>query len=629
MTESYSMLPISEAIAMALKAYHAGNWFEAEWLAQQVLEREPNAQVFHLLGAIAQQTQRLDTAIGRYQQALQLNPHHFEAHNNLAVALQARGDQEGAAHHFQQSLALNPHHAPTHFNYGNLLRQQHALDAAIAQYQQALELQPSYAKAHNNLGLALSQRGDGPAAVAQYQQAVALDPTYAEAYSNLGSALQELGQYAAAIAAYERSLQLQPHNAEVYFNLGNAYRELNQWDTAIHYYQQAIEHQPQRAEFHTNLGWILQERQQIAAAVEQYQQAAALDPRNVEALTNLGIIRYEQRDLEGAIAAYEQAIQAQPDAAQTHLYLSMALLCQGNFTAGFAEYEWRWHCDEFQPRDLPGERWNGAPAIGQTLLLYTEQGLGDTIQFIRYLPRIAAMVGAIVVECRPELVRLLSAMPEISQVVQRGDPLPAFNLHLPLMSLPFVLGEQLATLPQECPYLRAPITMELPQRSRERLTVGLVWASGQPQHRQRWRWYQTRSMALSVCRDLFHVPEVQVYSLQVGDHAADIERFGLGDRLLDLSPHLQDLADTAAAIAQLDLVISVDTVVAHLAGALGKPVWTLLPYAADWRWLLDRTDSPWYPTMRLFRQDRPGGWTGVLHEVQQELSAVITSGEGR
>ncbi|QZZ18947.1 tetratricopeptide repeat protein [Leptothermofonsia sichuanensis E412] len=611
------MVSISEAFANAFQAYQVGNLFEAEWTCQQIVEQQPGyVPALHLLGAIAYQTGRLDTAIARYQQLLSVEPDHWEAQGNLAVALQDRGQWEESAHHFQRALALNPNHASAHYNFANLLRKQQDWEAAIAHYRQAIALNPSHARAHNNLGQALRQQGQLAAAEEQFRQALALEPENPELHNNLGNVLQEQGRVEAAIAQYQQSLMVKGDNPEVYFNLGNAMSALGQIEGAITYYASALQLGLERAEVHNNLGLMLQERRQLERAVDHFQRAVALNPDAPSLLTNLGIALYEQNDLEGAIAQYRRAIALDPDYIDAHLNLSFALLVEGNFPEGFAEYEWRFRVPEFQVPELPGDRWEGADLQGKTLLLYAEQGFGDAIQFIRYVPILAQRGASIIVACAPELHRLFAPIPGITQLIPKTGPFPPADFHLPLMSLPLILQSTLETLLHETPYL-SPLTSlpsllsPLPPACK----IGITWAGAPSSNPHQFRSYRNKSASLPLFMALQSIPQVALYSLQVGSHASDVTQSGFEGVVQDLSPQLKDFADTAAAIAGMDLVISVDTAVAHLAGALGKPAWLLLPFACDWRWMRHREDSPWYPTMRLFRQDSPGDWAGVMAKV--------------
>jgi len=329
--------------------------------------------------------------------------------------------------------------------------------------------------------------------------------------------------------------------------------------------------------------------------------------------------------IDEAIAACRQAIALNPDYAEFHFNLALSLLTSGDFQQGWEEYEWRWKCKEFPSpaRDFAQPQWDGCPLEGRTLLLHTEQGHGDALQFIRYFPLVEQRGGKILIECYAELQRLFRTTAGRCQVVVRGQPLPAFDLHSPLLSLPRVFGTNLANIPNTVPYLRA--DPEDAGRWQRRLAddsalvkVGLAWA-GRPTHTND----RNRSIKLARLAPLGQLPGVRFFSLQKGEVAAEAKTPPPGMELVDWTEELKDFAETAALIANLDLVVAVDTAVVHLAGAMGKPVWVLLPFGSDWRWLLERQDSPWYPSMRLFRQSRIGDWDSVIARVVEALSLQI------
>jgi tetratricopeptide (TPR) repeat protein len=585
-------------------------------MCQEIVQQQPDCvPALHLLGTIAHHTHRLDSAIAHYRQVLRLEPNHFEAHTNLGVALQQRGDLQAAERHLRRSLELNPNHVPTWFNLGNLLSQRRDLDGAIAAYQSALSLNPNHFGAHNNLGNASWQKGELDAAILHFQHTVRLEPQNPLTHNNLGNALQQQGQLELAMAHYRQALALQPESPGIYYNQGNAHRKLQQHEAAIACYQKSLELQPDQPLVLNNLALTYQDQQNYDQAVSYFQRAVTLKPDYVEAHSNLGVALQRVHDLKGAIVHCRKAIKLAPQFADAHYNLASALLTQGNFLEGFAEYEWRLTC-----WNSPQPSWDGSSLDGKTILLRAEQGFGDTIQFIRYLPLVAALEGEIVLEVQPELVRLFQNLPQVRHLVAQGNPLPSFDVHAPLLSLPHLLKTTARTIPASVPYLSLPPEpFQLPHPAAPRLKVGIAWASGYQSNSEPLRLYKMRSCPLSLFLKLRSVPNVELYSLQVGQDGADLYLQNQESQIHNLSRQLQDFADTAAAIAQLDLVISVDTAVAHLAGAMGKPTWVLLAFSPDWRWMLNRSDSPWYPTLRLFRQEQPGDWHGVMAKVVQAL----------
>ncbi len=460
-------------------------------------------------------------------------------------------------------------------------------------YREILAQRPDHAESHHQLGLLAYQEGRHAAAIESLRRAIALRPDTWSFHTNLGAALAALERWDEAVAAYRRALDMAPERAETYNNIGIAYREQDKLDLALAALDQAIVLSPERAECHTNRGAVLE---------------------------RLGLH-------EAAAAAHRRAIQLIPSFAEAHFNLATSLLVRGQLAEGWREYEWRWECPGFQTRPTPHPQptWEGDDPTGRTVLLRSEQGLGDTIQFARYAPFVSRRGARVVLGCPPALHALLRSVPGVAEVVTDGMKLPRVDVQIALMSLPRVFGTAVETIPANVPYLAAP--PEATERWRTKLTagapglnVGLAWA-GHPKNRNDRR----RSISLLALAPLAAVPGVALHSLQGGEAARQLD----GSRLPIADHHSErsDFAGVAALVANLDLVISVDTVVAHLAGALGKPVWTLLPFSADWRWLTIRDDSPWYPSMRLFRQVSPGDWAGVIARVAAEL-ARITQASG-
>jgi tetratricopeptide (TPR) repeat protein len=480
--------------------------------------------------------------------------------------------------------------------------------------QQVLQQQPGQANALYLLGLAAHRQQQLPQAIGFYQQAVASQPDYAEAHNNLGVALQQHGQWQAAIAHYHQALRLQPSNPHAHLNLGAIFQQQGKLEAAIARYQKVLSLVPDSPDAHRNLAHALKQKGDLLTASAHYQRVLDLVPQDPDAYRDLGDALQEQGDLAGAIAIYDRALQQFPDYTTLQGSRIRALLVGGDLLAGFAAYDpWRL---ALGGRSFSQPIWDGTPLRGQPILLYREPGVGfgDSIQFVRYAPLVAEQGGRVIVECSTPLQRLFQTIPAIDQIIPAGQPLPEFAVQASLLSLPRILGTTLDTIPAAVPYLTSVVDRPLPATLG--LKIGLVWG-GDPNHLHD----KERSCPLAQFQPVLQVPGVSFYSLQKGAHAAELAEAGL--EIIDLGDRLQDFADTAGAIAQLDLIISVDTAVAHLAGALGKPVWILLNTYADWRWLLGRSDSPWYPTARLFRQTRQGGWAGVCQEVTNALQAVV------
>lgn len=454
------------------------------------------------------------------------------------------------------------------------------LDDAERLYRPVLAAEPALPDPLHLLGVVAAQRGDARRAAVLIARAVRLAPAAAAPFAHLGGALRSLGRLDEAVDALKRALVLDP-------SLGDA---------------------------PANLGAVLHAAARYEEALPWLWRAHRLRPDHQETVVNLGTVLRDLRRFADAEACFRHALAHRPGDAGAHLALAVSRLVQGDLPGGWEAFEWRW-------RRFPGQPWSGEPLAGRTLLLHAEQGFGDTIQFARYAPLAAERGGRVLLEVPRPLVRLLKqSLPEAVRVIPKTDSPPHHDLHCPLMSLPRAFGTALDSIPAALPYLRA--DPEDAAAWRERLAgppglrVGLVWA-GNPNHRND----RNRSLPPDRLAPLAAVPGLRLIGLQTGD-ARNALPSPLRDRVEDVMDAVRDFADTAALLANLDLVIAVDTAIVHLAGALGRPAWVLLPYAPDWRWLLGRADTPWYPSLRLFRQPRPGDWSAVAGTVAALLRAV-------
>lgn len=506
------------------------------------------------------------------------------------------------------------------------------LDQAEQLYRQILQQQPQQVDALSLLGVIACQRGKLEEGMVLYRQALALQPEHRQARENLNLALWKQGkkQIDEAIANLNWVVNFEPKNVPAQMALANIYQDRGMLEQALHHYQQALVANPSNPDLLNRIGVVLQYQGKSNLAAHFHRQALTHQPHNTDALISLAKAVLDQGKVDDGLAYVNQALRIHPTHPIARYNRALMLLQKGEFQQGFPEYEWRLKTVDFPPCPFKQPVWDGSDFSGKTLLLHAEQGLGDTIQFIRYVPLVVERGGRVIVTCHQPLMRLLSTMPGIDQFIPLGMPLPTFDTYAPLLSLPGILGTTLDTVPNQVPYLQPPkLSFSLPTLEAEmaatspgriqnpKLKVGLVWSGG-----NLYKQNQTRSFSLQEFQPVLEVPEISFYSLQKGIPQLEIAELGWQSRLMDLSEQLQDMADTAAAIAQLDLVITVDTSVAHLAGALATPVWVLLAHVADWRWLLHREDSPWYPTMRLFRQSHPGDWQGVMHRVIAALQTV-------
>ncbi len=470
------------------------------------------------------------------------------------------------------------------------------------------------------------QAGRLDEAEAIYRQILKANPRHAVAIHYLGVVAFQRDQCERAIELIQQSISLDPRNADFFNNLGNVLNRQKRWEAAADAFENALALRPRFADAMNNLGGVLVDLERYAEGIEWCQRALAIRQDYSSPCHNIGQAMFAQNRPAEALPWLDRALQLRPDDAQAHFTRALVLLALGRLREGFGEYEWRWKWDGFTAprRSFAQPVWDGRELGGKTILLYTEQGYGDAIQFARFATMVAQRGGEIVILCPPGLRNLLESVRGISRVVAEDDALPPFDVQLPMLSLPYVLGIELGTIPAQVPYLSAPADQRALWRAKleaeAALIVGLVWA-GSTQHAND----RNRSIRLSQLAPLASIPGVKLFSLQKGEQAAELASLPADGRIADLGNQVQDFGQTAAIVEQLDLVISVDTAMAHLAGALGKKCWTLITHRPEWRWLCGRTDSPWYPTMRLFRQPTAGDWQSVIEQVAGELRQLAAA----
>ncbi|HEY1980883.1 MAG TPA: tetratricopeptide repeat protein [Xanthobacteraceae bacterium] len=533
-----------------------------------------------------------------------------------ANAEHAAGRAKDAAATCREILALDDCHFGAWHLLGILALHAGEPQTALAHIERAVALAPTRADCRNSLGFVLSRLGRDSEAETAFTEAVELDPHFFEPRYQLGNIFRKGWRHHDAEATYRSALALQPNHHQAHNHLGAALAALKRFDEAVGHFRRAAEIRPDHAEAFINLGHALRAARRLEAAEAACRQALALAPLQPLANLNYGLVLQDLGRIDEALACFRRIQPADAEHSKALASEAMLHLLRGDFAAGWAKYEARWHVGDMPPRDFTQPQWRGEPIAGKTILLHAEQGFGDTIQFLRYLPLVVARGAKVVLEIQKSLLPLVTGIAGV-EVMARGDQLPFYELHCPLLSLPLAFGTTLQTVPAEMPYLAA--APDRLQHWRQRigsvsaLKIGIAWA-GSPVHRND----GDRSIPIAKLAPLFAVSGVQLFSLQVGPRAADLAALP-PETMIDLAAELTDFGETAAAIANLDLVIAADTVVVHLAGALNKPVWTMLPFAPDWRWLLSRSDSPWYPAMRLFRQPRSGDWESVVGAVREAL----------
>ncbi len=526
---------------------------------------------------------------------LAAQPRHFDALHFLGVIAYQQGRNAQAVELISQALAIDPRQPAAHSNLGNALEALGELERAAASYREALALYPEFADALINFASLHARRGERDEAIACYRRGLALQPNQPGAQTNLGNLLRQMGRRDEAAAAYRQATALAPDLPEAHSNLGDVLTDEGQLDEAIASYRRALAARPGYAQAHSNLANTLVQKGLLAEAEASLKEALRLDPGLAHARFNYALLRLLQGDYETGLPLYEARFEEQAlSALYSALHKRAALLDA-----------------------LP--RWKGEPGSRRRLLVWTDQGLGDSLMMLRYLPLLAQKGFAkIVVYCEKELVRLVEQLPGVDTVVPATEamPLGKFDCHTPIMSLPLAFGTRVSSIPAKVPYFVVPEAMKRDWQRRLAPVpgprIGLLWAGGALYPRNR-----LRSIRLARLEPVIKVRSAGFVSLQKGEEAYQARETGWP--IADFMQECRDLLDTAALIGELDLVVGVDSAVTHLAGGLGKPMLMMNRFESEWRWLLGRADSPWYPSLRIFRQPEPGDWDSVVREVARAL----------
>jgi tetratricopeptide (TPR) repeat protein len=572
-------------------------------------------------------------------QALQIEPGNPDTHYMLGTIASARGDVDASIDHYRNAIANRPNFSEALHSLGNALDAKGKHEEAAESYRRALELNPNDVIACNNLGRLLDKRGEFAEAAGLFERILAIEPENAIAHNNLGKVLQEMRLAEPAIAHFQRAIAIMPDSVVAYHNLANALKLSGELDAAIDNYRKALSFNPDNAEIHNNLGIVHLEQGRLPEAIDCYRKALAILPDYASARSNLGLALQAQGELERALECHRCAHASVPDFAGAHWNESLCLLLMGNYEAGWKKYEWRWKNTDTalcsRKHEFVQPLWLGKESLqGKTILLWTEQGLGDTIQFCRYARLVAALGATVLLTVPAPLKPILVDLEGVSRILSEDDVVPPFDYQCPLMSLPLAFGTTIDTIPADIPYLHVdPAKRRQWQARLEQhtgLRVGLVWSGGfRADQPEVWSANKRRNIPLYKLAPL-NRPGIDFFSLQVGDYGtSQLQELRAsswdGPAISDYTDAIVDFSDTAALIDNLDLVISVDTSTAHLAGAIGKPVWILNRFDTCWRWMRDRTDSPWYPSARLFRQPQPGDWDSVIADVAHALANLVQS----
>lgn len=581
----------------ALAAHQSGNLAEAERLYRDELARQPDqADALALLGVALAGKGEHAQAIAFIQQAIKLDPNAALFRMHLGNALMGAGRIADAAVAFNEATQLQPTMAEAHYNFGNALRKANDWPAAVTAYRKAIACNPAYAEAINNLALALVHENQFEEALQQAQKCVALAPMYGEGWLTLCNVAEQVKEYKIAGVAGEAVVTLMPGNHKAWFGYGVALNRLGRHEEALEVYKRALALKPERADIWDNLGQTYQ-------SLNRLEEAEGIFRKTVE--------------VAGQVIADEDTREvAEEEYGNRHWHLALIELLRGKYKQGFARYRARFvDVGDLKRLDVPQPLWRGENLAGKTLLVCDEQGFGDTLMFCRYLPMLKAQGATLIFSVHPVLEPLFRGWPGADRIVVHGEKFSGFDYHTTTFDLPHRFGTTLETIPAHVPYLpvlEADEATKLPSDGKTR--VGVVWG-GSPLHKNDER----RSIPLEMFADIFKTPNAQFFSLNRDMKAGDTE---LLPRLpvTDLAPRIKNFADAARFMDQLDLIITCDTASTHLAGGLGRKVWVLLPFAPDWRWLINRDDTPWYPAMRLFRQPKAGDWASVVERVKETLN---------
>jgi len=569
---------------------------------------------------------RLDQARALYEQVLERQKDHPDALHNLGLMAYEAQDWDTARTYIKRAIIAHPRVPEFYNTFGVVLAAAGLIDKALLAYTQATTLRPTYTDAYNNMALAVSLQGQHLKAIEYLKQALKLCPDSAVTYYNLANTLCHLNSDHEAIDHYQKALRLDPNLVQAHVNLASLFQAKSRHAEAIASYKQALKRLPNHATILHDLGNALKACGDYEEAIAVFEQAISQDKEYAQAYNSLGVTYKESGQCDQAITCYDKALAIQPDYADAHWNRTLTLLLQGKLIKGWSRYQA--HYEALKTRTIvPQDEhplWQGEPLDGKRILVRFEQGLGDNLQFIRYLPRIKQLDGVVIYQAKPALVSLLKGFEGIDELIE-ATPAPNsavdYDFQISLMDLPRVFKTTLDNIPADVPYLKTdPKKVATWQETfvHAGMKVGLVWA-GSPFHRND----SNRSCPLKSLANLSETQGIQFYGLQTGPAGQNMQTHP-DIRFHNLGHLFKNMSDTAAAIAHLDLVISVDTAVLHLAGALGKSVWGLLPYAPDWRWMLHRNDTPWYPTARLFRQPKPGDWTTVFDQVGHALQTYVT-----
>jgi tetratricopeptide (TPR) repeat protein len=600
-----------------------------ECLTRAVAIDSKSPDTHYNLAKVFASAKRLDEAVASYQTALQINPNNPEAQFNLGNTLRDLGRLDDAAAGYRAAIRLRPNYVKAMNNLGNVLRDQGKLYEAEVQHREAVRIKPDYAEGFHNLGVSLAAQRKFDEAVNCFQTALRIKPGFLQSRNSLAKALTEQGKLDEAVALMQSATTAEKESVDAYLKLSEKLRIEGRIDEAIAYAQKAIDANSQLAVAHHNMGLALLAKNQPEKAIESYRKALVIRPDFAEVHNNLAVALHTQGRFDEALERIDRTLRIKPQLTIAHLNRAISWLRIGDFQRGLPEFEWRRMMEQRNKRKFDAPLWDGSSLPEGTILLHDEQGLGDTMQAVRYAPLVKQRCGRVIVQCQKVLAPLLSRCPGIDQLIAKGEKLPSHDAQIPLMSLPLAFDTTVATIPNRVPYIFP--DESLAEKWRQRLAaypgfrVGIAW-----QGNKKYAGDPYRSIPLRHFEPLARIPNVRLFSLQKGDGVEQMAQMPADFSLVDFGAELDaaaPFADTAAVMQNLDLIITSDTAIPHLAGSMGRPVWVALNFASDWRWLDGREDSPWYPTMRLFRQPRLADWDALFAHIATELQAAVDGDE--
>lgn len=577
--------------------------------------------VINLLAICAHHLKKFKTTTVLYDYINKLSPNNPVYLSNQGSILRLQGDISGAILAYRQAIAAANQNPELYFNLAQLYEQTKQPMAALECYEKVLSIDPNNIQGLLLSGILLQRLHQERIAIKAFKKALSLNPNHIPSLLALAVCLQSMDLHTEAVGYYYKILNMEPEHFQALVNLGVAYRKIEKYDESVKCYEKAMQISPNVDYVYSNLANVLTNMNDYEAAIKNYHKAIDLNPNLVDAYNGLGFALHCIKKFAEAEKYYLKALSMSPDLVDAHFNLALNLLMEGRFKEGWEEYEWRTRKPEMitMIKKIPYPLWDGSPLGNRTLGIFAEQGYGDNIQFIRYVPLIEKQNGKIILAGRPELTRLFSQIPAIDEFNTRGAILPNIDCYIPLLSLPRLFHTTMETIPADIPYLNAfPADSEAAKKffpaDHKALRIGICW-TGSPTHKNT----RNRSANIENFASLAN-PKVELYSLQKSPMPINISS---KMPIVDLSRELTDFAATAALIANLDLIITVDTSIAHLAGAMGKPVWNLLAYTNDWRWLGEGSTTLWYPTMRLYRQDKTCSWDPIFKKIKKDLKALL------